>query len=288
MKFKNHIAQGIPFDRAQNIGGVIKPTIVVLHDTAGRLEHGNSANYLRTAPRGVSVHFILERDGSISQQVPTNRRAGHAGTSHYHGRDGVNDFSIGIEIVNPGRMTDAGNGKACAWYKQEFDIAEFGIQAVTTPEHGSGLWMDYTEAQIEALEALLNGLFDYIPTLADITSHWYISPGRKVDTNPLFPLAQMRARVLGRDDVQSAEADEASAPTHQEDEMVAINVPGSTLNMRRWPSFNPNVISTIADGVVVPVIREGTFDGRAWLKVRHGGLEGWIVRSHADPITQSN
>ena len=288
MKFKNRIAQGIEYSSAANIGGKIVPSIVVLHDTAGRLDKGNSARYLQAAPRGVSVHFIVERDGTVSQQVPTNRRAGHAGTSHYHGRNGVNDFSIGIEIVNPGRMTDAGNGKARAWYKQDFDIVEFGIQTLTTPEHGSGLWMDYTEAQIAAVETLLNGLFDYIPTLTDVTSHWYVSPGRKVDTNPLFPLANIRARVLGRDDIQSAEADEASQPAPSEDEMVAINVPGDTLNMRQWPSFNPNVISTIADGVIVPVIREGLFGSRPWLKVRHGGQEGWIVKAHAEPVIQYN
>ena len=98
----------------------------------------------------------------------------------------------------------------------------------------------------------------------------------------------MRARILGRDDVQVEEADEGSVDMDENENSVAINVPGNTLNMRGWPSFNPNVIAAIPDGVVVPVIRRGAFGRRPWLKVRYGGLEGWIVASHADPITQSN
>ncbi|APE43638.1 N-acetylmuramoyl-L-alanine amidase [Sulfitobacter alexandrii] len=287
MKFRNHIAQDIGFSRAQNIGGKITPTIVVLHDTAGRLTKFNSANYLLSAPSGVSVHFVVERDGTVTQQVPTNRRAGHAGTSEYHGRRGCNNFSIGIEIVNPGRMTDAGQGKARAWYKQTFDIVEHDIWFAQSKEHGTGWWMDYTEEQIDAVEELLVALFAYIPTLEDIVTHWYVSPGRKVDTNPLFPLDSIKARVLGRDDVQGAKADDASDPMEDAGEFVEIDVNGDTLNMRRWPSFNPNVITAIPDGVIVPVIRAGIFADRSWIKVRYGEQEGWVVARYTAPIVHA-
>ena len=46
----------------------------------------------------VSSHFFIERDGSIKQFVSTQKRAWHAGISHYQGRDNCNDFSIGIEL----------------------------------------------------------------------------------------------------------------------------------------------------------------------------------------------
>ena len=127
MDFKNHIGKGIEYNRAKNIGGKIVPTVVVLHDTAGRLDKFNSANYLLTAPRGISVHFVVERDGTVTQQVPTNRRAGHAGASEYHGVQGVNNFSVGIEIVNPGRMTAMAGGRAVTWFKQAFDTEEHAI-----------------------------------------------------------------------------------------------------------------------------------------------------------------
>lgn len=46
----------------------------------------------------VSSHLFIRRDGSVVQFVPFNKRAWHAGQSHYSGRDNCNDFSIGIEL----------------------------------------------------------------------------------------------------------------------------------------------------------------------------------------------
>ncbi len=153
-----------------------------------------------------------------------------------------------------------------------------------TPAHGAGVWMAYPEAQIEALFALLEVLFRDIGGLKDITTHWYVSPGRKVDTNPLFPLGHIRARILGRDDPADRAADDASLAV-TDDETVQIETGGNTLNLRRWPSFNPNVIATIPDGAVVPVLRDGDFGGRRWLRVLYGGREGWIVARYTAPIT---
>ncbi len=46
----------------------------------------------------VSAHFLVKRCGSIIQFVSTEQRAWHAGKSFCLGREGVNDFSIGIEL----------------------------------------------------------------------------------------------------------------------------------------------------------------------------------------------
>jgi N-acetyl-anhydromuramyl-L-alanine amidase AmpD len=49
----------------------------------------------------VSAHYTIDRDGSIVAHVPEDKRAWHAGVSKMKdGRTGVNDFSIGIELVN--------------------------------------------------------------------------------------------------------------------------------------------------------------------------------------------
>ena len=144
-----------------------------------------------------------------------------------------------------------------------------------------------TEAQIEAVTALLETLFRDVPTLKDITTHWYVSPGRKVDTNPLFPLENVRARILGRDDPAGEAAEVYASTPFERDMAVQVATGGDTLNMRRWPSFNPNIIAEIPDGVVVPVIRSGTFGGREWHLVSYGGREGWIVARYAAPIVHS-
>jgi N-acetylmuramoyl-L-alanine amidase len=282
MKFRNHKAEGIAFQPAKWTGDKIAPTLVILHDTASRLTHGNAAAYLADNTAQVSVHFVVELDGTIVQQVPTNRRANHAGRSSYHGRPNCNDFSIGIEIVNPGRMIASGEGKSRTWYGEIFDNAERGIFYRATDEHGAGWWMAYPEEQIDAVINLLHGLFAHVDTLEDIRSHWYVSPGRKVDTGPLFPIAPIRALVLGREEAGEDFADGiAEDPNDSAETWVEIHTRGDALNMRRFPSFNPNVIAQIPHGTEVPLLKQGTFDGREWFKVAYAGQEGWILAKYA-------
>ncbi len=57
---------------------------------------------LRDPSARVSSHYVVEEDGTVFRLVPEERRAWHAGISHWRGRGGLNDRSIGIEIVNPG------------------------------------------------------------------------------------------------------------------------------------------------------------------------------------------
>ncbi len=52
----------------------------------------------------VSSHFVVARDGSVTQFVPTPKRAWHAGESMWEGRENCNDFSIGIEIIGDERQ----------------------------------------------------------------------------------------------------------------------------------------------------------------------------------------
>src|SRR5690606_32517592 len=46
----------------------------------------------------VSAHFLIERDGGITQFVSCLERAWHAGVSCFEGRENCNDFSLGIEL----------------------------------------------------------------------------------------------------------------------------------------------------------------------------------------------
>lgn len=50
----------------------------------------------------VSAHYLVEEDGRILQMVADDKRAWHAGISHWAGEEALNGCSIGIEIVNPG------------------------------------------------------------------------------------------------------------------------------------------------------------------------------------------
>jgi N-acetylmuramoyl-L-alanine amidase len=50
----------------------------------------------------VSAHYLVDEDGAVLALVPEADRAWHAGASAWAGRSGLNDVSIGIELVNPG------------------------------------------------------------------------------------------------------------------------------------------------------------------------------------------
>ncbi|MCI5046818.1 MAG: N-acetylmuramoyl-L-alanine amidase [Aquisalinus sp.] len=74
---------------------------LVLHYTG--METGAAALERLCDPAAkVSAHYLVEEDGRIFRLVPEEKRAWHAGVSHWQGSDGVNDSSVGIEIVHPG------------------------------------------------------------------------------------------------------------------------------------------------------------------------------------------
>ena len=177
----------VPFVSSPHHGRRITPTAIILHDTAGRLSPGSSVAWFRNPKSRVSAHLVIERDGSVTQMVDFDVSAWHAGRSSFKGRSGCNAFAIGIEIVNPGKL--ASNG--AAWFGEVFENATM----MATPEHGRGYWMPYTDAQIEAVKGIVAALVKAYPTINepdDIVRHCDVSPGRKVDVNPLFPLSDVR------------------------------------------------------------------------------------------------
>lgn len=108
--------------------------------------------------RRVSAHLCIFRDGAITQYVPFDRRAWHAGESFYEGRTRCNDFSIGIEL------------EGCD----------------TQP---------FTDAQYAALTAATRAILARYPRIgpAHITGHSDIAPARKTDPGPCFDWARYRA-----------------------------------------------------------------------------------------------
>jgi N-acetyl-anhydromuramyl-L-alanine amidase AmpD len=73
---------------------------IVLHATV--FDSLNEVAQLFADPQSrVSAHYTVDRDGTTACHVPEHLRAWHAGESKMRdGRERVNDFSIGIELVN--------------------------------------------------------------------------------------------------------------------------------------------------------------------------------------------
>ena len=99
----------------------------------------------------VSAHVFIDRGGAITQYVPFDLRAWHAGASSFRGRARCNDFSIGIELE--------------------------GVDD-----------RPYADAQYEASIALIRALFAAYPriALAGVVGHADVAPGRKTDPGPAF------------------------------------------------------------------------------------------------------
>ena len=75
--------------------------MLILHYT-GMKSAREAIERLMDPAAQVSSHYVVDEDGAIFRLVPEDKRAWHAGVSYWRGHTGLNDRSIGIEIVNPG------------------------------------------------------------------------------------------------------------------------------------------------------------------------------------------
>ena len=95
MKIENHSSPN-----SDNRPDGMAVDTVVLHATVfNTLEQ--VIQHFTNAETGVSAHYTIDRDGTVAAHVAEDRRAWHAGQSRMSdGRTSVNNFSIGIELVN--------------------------------------------------------------------------------------------------------------------------------------------------------------------------------------------
>jgi N-acetyl-anhydromuramyl-L-alanine amidase AmpD len=74
---------------------------IILHATAGGFQ--GSLDWLTWQSSGngtVSVHILIDKDGTIYRLVPDDRVAYHVGFSSIGSRKNLNASSLGVELVN--------------------------------------------------------------------------------------------------------------------------------------------------------------------------------------------
>lgn len=160
------------------------PRFIVLHFTAGS-SLASSTSWLCNKLSKASAHLVVGKDGTVNQLVPFDTIAWHAGESSWKGVDGLNKYSIGIELDNQGALLlkegvyrGAATGKVVAP-----DNVFHGKQAGSSYEH----WDKYTEPQLASLSLVIADLKKKIPTLQEIVGHSDIAPTRKIDPGPACP-----------------------------------------------------------------------------------------------------
>ena len=104
----------VPFQESPNKGGAVRPLYLIMHYTAGTSADG-AIKWLADARAKASAHLVVDRSGSVTQLVPFNRIAWHAGKSRWNELDGMNAFSLGIEIVNAGKLRRNERGQWVNW-----------------------------------------------------------------------------------------------------------------------------------------------------------------------------
>lgn len=132
-------------------------TTVVLHATGGSSLSGAVSTLIA---RGLSYHYIIDKNGKVYKGVSDEAVAFHAGVSVGPGGPNVNGYSIGISFVN------LDNGKD-----------------------------PYTDAQTRSATNIIVALKAKYPMLKFLTTHAIIAPKRKVD--PLGYDAQSLSRAVG-------------------------------------------------------------------------------------------
>lgn len=113
----------------------------------------------------VSSHYLIDEDGTTYHLVEEEKRAWHAGISHWRGKEVLNDISIGIEIVNPGH------------------------------EHGYRI---FPPKQMESVVALSQDIIKrYSIKPCHVVGHSDIAPDRKQDPGELFDWAMLAKHGIG-------------------------------------------------------------------------------------------
>lgn len=118
---------------------------------SGKLDCSADPSFKDLQDLQVSAHLLINRQGEVTQYVDFDKRAWHAGVSSFEGREGCNDYSIGIELE--------GTDKS-----------------------------EYTKAQYQGLIEVSQLLLKHYPKLTKqrIVAHSDIAPGRKTDPGEHF------------------------------------------------------------------------------------------------------
>jgi N-acetylmuramoyl-L-alanine amidase len=138
--------------------------MLLLHYT-GMQSAAAACDWLCNPQSGVSCHYLIDRDGMITQMVGEEMRAWHAGASFWAGETDTNSRSIGIEIDNPG--------------------------------HTLG-YVDFPAVQMAAVIALARDILsrhDINPR--NVLAHSDVAPGRKIDPGERFDWGLLGEEGIG-------------------------------------------------------------------------------------------
>lgn len=182
----------------------ITPSLIVVHYGVTRaLPELLAAQRARGYWAHLSIDGFTSPTGrgavyQVHQALPFDRKGIHAGESFWDGRANCNDFSIGIEISNPGPLlVGAGGGLRTVhghvWPDDE--AVEARHKHKPSPPNWNH-WAIYTDQEVDILIGVCRALAAAYPTITDIAGHDDISPGRKWDPGPALNMTWLREKIF--------------------------------------------------------------------------------------------
>jgi N-acetylmuramoyl-L-alanine amidase len=269
MKIENHLLTDCEHQDSPNRGGKFAaggPDSIIIHYTAGSSAE-SSIRTLCNPDIQASAHLVVGRDGAVTQLIPFDTIAWHAGRSSYQGRVGFNKYSIGIEIDNAGRLSKSGS-KFVSWFGRKYE-ADDVVEAKHRNESKSDYWHAYSEEQISAVSEICEALIRNYP-IDTILGHEEIAPKRKSDPGPAFPLDKLREHMFMAD--RSQEEEEEPDIEFRETGLVTA----SKLNIRESSDRGARTVAPpLAKGALVKILDEKN----GWYQVE-AKTTGWVKKDY--------
>jgi len=169
------------------------PDAIVLHYTASESLKGAVDAYANNSSIRASAHFVVGKDGKITQLIPLNYISWGAGKSQYDGRVGWNNYSIQIEMVNAGVLTKS-NGIFKSWWGKEYSNTDV-LKAKHKNSSNEQYWEKYPQKQIDRVFELCEFLAKQYD-IKYVLGHEDLSPDRKFDPGPAFPMKSLQKKIL--------------------------------------------------------------------------------------------
>lgn len=133
---------------------------IVLHDTEGDSDPASVIDWWDSNGNLVAAHFVIGKDGSISQCVPLDEIAHHAG----YGDTGHNEK---YGLIEDGRDDMEGSSPIGSW-ASDYGMNAWSVCIELVHRGGEG---DYPAAQLEALDGLIAYIDSYYGFESEIIDH---------------------------------------------------------------------------------------------------------------------
>lgn len=253
MTIKNHKWAEAEYIPSPNKSGKIDPKFIVMHYTAGNTAE-SAINTLTRKGSNVSAQIVIDIDGTITQLVPFNVKAWHAGPSRHAGYNGLNKYSIGIELVNVGFLKKTDDGFFEDAYGEVKWWDETKLVKSRHPRVGGGTyyWPRYTKKQLKATYELTEALIAKYGIIDVVTHEEIDTRGWKTDPGPAFPMKMYKDLLSNR-----------------HDDSDKYQVTASVLNVRTGPGGEFGKIDALDKGTIIDVL-----DIRGdWARISE---DGWV------------